>query len=121
MRVATKMALGLSATCLVIMGLHGLNQLHDEDRDLHGAVEREVRLLGSSVQVSFQNSIRDRQMEDIQQVLDSMEGIDPTVDILVYDMRGQLRAQSQGSTGSGLPEMLGTASAASGHPILRFD
>src|SRR5262245_32693873 len=91
MRVSTKMTLGLSATCLVIIGLHGYIQLRTEDRDLRTAVQREVRLLGTSIQRSVENALRDRQMEDIQGVIDSMDGIDPTVDILLYDPAGRLR------------------------------
>src|SRR5438093_13774334 len=39
MRVSTKMTLGLSATCLVIMGLRGYSQLRSEEHDLRAEVE----------------------------------------------------------------------------------
>ena len=69
MRVSMRMTLALSAACLVIMGLHGYDQLRNEDRDLHAAVDREMRLLGDAVRVGVEASLRDRQMQDIQGLL----------------------------------------------------
>jgi len=59
MRVSTRMTLALSAACLVIMGLHGYDQLRNEDRDLHAEVDREMRLLGDAVRVGVEASLRE--------------------------------------------------------------
>ncbi|PYT06418.1 MAG: sensor histidine kinase [Acidobacteria bacterium] len=121
MRVSTKMTLGLSATCLVIAGLHGIMQLRQESQDLRKAVEKEIRLLGTSVKVAVENALRDRQFEDIQQTLDSLEVIDPTVDFLIFDRQKNLKAQSPGSALAGFPEQAGFETIATGRPVLRFD
>src|SRR5262245_5083824 len=73
MRVSTKMTLGLSLTCFVIMGIHGYNQLRNENRDLRTAVEREMRLLGDAVRAVVENSLRDRQEQDIQGLLETAD------------------------------------------------
>src|SRR2546425_1010953 len=121
MRVSTKMTLGLSATCLVIAGLHGIMQLRQESRDLRKAVEKEIRLLGTSVKVAVENALRDRQFEDIQQTLDSLDVIDPTVDFLIFDRQKKLKAQSPGSAPAGFSEQAGFETIATGRPVLRFD
>jgi two-component system, NtrC family, sensor histidine kinase HydH len=121
MRVSTRMTLALSAACLVIMGLHGYDQLRNEDRDLHAAVKREMRLLGDAVRVGVEASLRDRQMEDIQGLLDATERIDPTVDIFVFDRDRTLRASSPGSDATTLvPPSLETRSDVLA-PGLRFE
>jgi signal transduction histidine kinase len=97
MRVSTKLTLALSATCLLIMGLHGYRQLRDEDRDLRAAVEREVTLLGNAMRVEVENSLRDRQVEDIQGLLAATDRIDPTIEVVFFDPAGTLRAASPGA------------------------
>jgi signal transduction histidine kinase len=115
------MTLALSATCLVIMGLHGYNQLRNEDRDLRSAVEREMRLLGDAVRVAVEASLRDRQMQDIQGLLDATERIDPTVDILVFDRDRTLRAASAGSDAAALVGPVLETVSDPLSPALRFD
>ena len=121
MRVSTKMTLGISATCLVIMGLHGYNQLRTEDHDLRAAVEREIRLLGDAIRVAVENSLRDGQIQDIQSLLDATDRIDPTVDILYFDAGTDLRAASPGSARDVLLERMARGSTTSGRSELRFD
>jgi signal transduction histidine kinase len=121
MRVSTRMTLALSAACLVIMGLHGYDQLRNEDRDLRAAVKREMRLLGDAVRVAVEASLRDRQMQDIQGLLDATERIDPTVDILVFDRDRTLRAASAGSDAATLVPPILEARPDALVPGLRFD
>src|SRR5262249_15419502 len=121
MRVSTKMTLGLSTTCLVIMGLHGFNQLRNEDRDLRTAVERDIRLLGDTSRLAVETSLRDRQMQDIQEMLDSTDKIDPSVDILFFDEGSRLRATSPGSATDKTLETMAAETAASGRSELRFE
>ncbi len=121
MRVSGKMTISLSLTCLAIAGVHGMRQLSQERRDLRQATEREIRLLGTAVQVSVQDSLRDRQLTDIQQTLDSLESIDPTVDILIFDAAETLKAQSAGSAdGPHIHRAVGEA-VRSRSPALRFE
>ncbi len=66
-----------------------------EKRDLTRSVEREMWLVGRSLQVSVENALRDRQLEDVQATIEELHGIDPTVDIRVYDAQLNLIAASQ--------------------------
>jgi two-component system, NtrC family, sensor histidine kinase HydH len=96
-RVSTKLTLGISATSLLIAGAHGWSQMRQERSDLRTAVERDIRILGNAIQVSFVHALRDRQFKDIQGALDSLEGIAPDLDLYVFAPGGVLTAVSQGS------------------------
>jgi signal transduction histidine kinase len=96
-RVSTKMTLGICGVSLLIGGLHGFSQLRQERTELREVIDREIRILGNAIQVSFQNALRDSQFSDIQGALDSLEGIAPDLDLFVFSPNGALRAQSAGS------------------------
>jgi signal transduction histidine kinase len=97
LRVSTKLTLGISAASLLIAGAHGWRQLRQERMDLRGSVERDVRILGNAIQVSFEHALRDRQFTDIQGALDSLEGIAPDLDLYVFAPGGELTALSAGA------------------------
>lgn len=97
MRVSTKMTLGISAASLLIAGVHGWRQIRQEREDLRSAVEREIRILGDAIQVSFEHALRDRQFTDIQGALDSLEGIAPDLDLHVFSEAGEPTAISAGA------------------------
>jgi signal transduction histidine kinase len=96
-QVSTKLTLGISAVSLLIAGVHGWRQMKQERLDLRNAVEREVRIFGNAIQVSFEHALRDRQFTDIQGALDSLEGIAPDLDLYVYSPSGGLTAISAGA------------------------
>jgi signal transduction histidine kinase len=121
MRVSTKMTLGLSATCLVIMGLHGWNQLRLENRDLRAEAARQIRLLGDTIRGSVENALRDRQMQDVQGMLAATEKIDPTTDILYFDAGGRLLVNSPGSAADEPLDRRVADAAATGRSTLDFD
>jgi signal transduction histidine kinase len=121
MRVSTKLTLALSATCLLIMGLHGYLQLRDEDRDLRAAVERDVTLLGHSMRVEVENSLRDRQVEDIQGLLAATDRIDPTIDVVFFDPTGGLRAASPGAPTDADLSRQAVEGSATGKTSFRFE
>jgi signal transduction histidine kinase len=95
--LSTKLTLALALTALLLVGGVGWWQLAAEERDLETAVEHDVRLLGRTLQVSFENALRDRQAEDVQETLGELEAIDPEVDVLVYDAAGSRLAASHGA------------------------
>jgi signal transduction histidine kinase len=97
LRVSTKLTLGISAVSLLIAGVHGWRQMRQERQDLRNAVERQIRILGSAIQVSFEHALRDRQYTDIQGALDSLEGIAPDLDLYVFTPSGELTALSAGA------------------------
>ena len=97
MRIPTKMTLALSAMGLVLFGAYAAYLVHAEDADLSHTIEREAQLLARSLQVSIENALRDRQMADVQETLQRLDAIEPSVDIMVYDVAGRLEAESKGS------------------------
>lgn len=113
--LASKLTLALSAVALVVFASVGAWQLDAESRDLRAALERDVRLLGRSLEVAFENALRDRQGEDVEETLRELERIDPVVDIFVYAENGALLAASTGAVERARFAAGGTA------PGLRYD
>ncbi len=97
MQVSTKLTLGIGAVSLLIAGVHGWRQIRQERSDLRNSVDREVRVLGTAIQVSFEHALRDRQFKDIQGALDSLEGIAPDLDLYVFSPAGKATAASSGA------------------------
>lgn len=95
--LSSRLTLALSASALLLLGGGGFWQVSAEESDLRRAVERELRLLGRSLQVAFENALRDRQPEDVEETLRELERIDPAVDIFVYERNGRLLAASTGA------------------------
>lgn len=103
MSLSSKLTLALSLAALVLFGGVGWWQLEAETRDLERAVEHDVRVLGRTLEVSFENALRDRQPEDLQDTLGELESIDPGVDVFVYDARGARLAASRSAHASRPP------------------
>ncbi len=99
-QVSTKLALALTLTSTVILGAYGVRELRQQERDLRGAAEHDFRLLGTAVQVGVENSVRDRQVADVHEILEALELSDAAVDVLVFDAAGVLQANSLGSEAS---------------------
>jgi two-component system, NtrC family, sensor histidine kinase HydH len=120
-RVSTKLTLGISAVSLLIAGVHGWRQMRQERQDLRNAVEREVRILGSAIQVSFEHALRDRQFTDIQGALDSLEGIAPDLDLYVFSPGGELTAVSAGAAKQPTFEAIAKRAMGGGGTVLDID
>lgn len=97
MSLSTRLTTALSVAALGLFAAVGTWQLRAEENDLRRAVQHDIGLLGRSLQVSFENALRDRQAEDVQETLEELERIDPTVDVFVYDASGAMIASSTGA------------------------
>ena len=97
MRLWTKLTLGFALTALLIVALYGAKQLRDEEADLRQAAERDLRLVGSAVQIASQNAFRDKQTADVREIIDVVKLRDPSIDVLVFDTSGSLTVGSWGS------------------------
>lgn len=97
MRIWLRLSIALSGAALILFGGVGAWQLRAEEDDLRRAVEHDLSLLGRSLAVSFENALRDRQEEDVEETLRGLESIDPEVDVFVYDGAGALLAASRGA------------------------
>lgn len=108
LKISTKLTIALSLAGLLLFGGYGVHLVRSETRDLHSSVEREMRLLGRSLQVAIENALRDSQLEDVKETLTKLEKIDPNLHIVIFDQRGALRAASDGSPPVAPPRGLGT-------------
>jgi signal transduction histidine kinase len=104
--LSTKLTLALSSAAVLLLTALGAWQLSAEEDDLRISFERDLQLLGRSLQVAFENALRDRQAEDVEETLRELERIEPGVDIYVYGRRGEAIAASRGA----LPRLQRTAS-----------
>jgi signal transduction histidine kinase len=95
--ISTRLTLVVSIAAVVVFSAVGSWQLRAEERDLRAAVAHDMRLLGRSLQVAFENALRDAQAEDVQETLRALERIDPQVDVFVYDALGAQVAMSTGA------------------------
>jgi signal transduction histidine kinase len=90
LRVSIKLTLALIAMGVVIFGAYGAYELQAERHNLRVVIEQEVRLLGQSLRVAIENALRDQQLVDIEKIVKNLNGIAPSIDILVYDTKGHL-------------------------------
>ncbi|WP_240502619.1 ATP-binding protein [Methylocaldum sp. 14B] len=90
MRIVTKLSLSLLALSMAVFGAYGVIHVQTERNDLHTALERETRLLAYGLQVAVENALRDRQLEDVRELLRQLERIDPSVDVRVYIRDGRV-------------------------------
>ncbi|HEX2678628.1 MAG TPA: hypothetical protein VHM19_18375, partial [Polyangiales bacterium] len=93
LRLTAAVGLGLAAVTLAI----GAHVVISEQRELQTAVTAETLLLTRSVQIAFENAIRDRQLQDIDAMLVELEAIDPGTDIYLLGAGGTIVARSQGA------------------------
>jgi len=95
--LATRLWIASAVVAAALLGLSGAWQLAAERHDLDNAVERELRMLGRALQVSFENALRDGQDDDIAETLTALERIDPDVDVVVLDAGRHVLASSTGA------------------------
>jgi len=97
LQLSTRLTLVLSAAALLLFGAVGIWQVRTEATELRRVVARDMHLLGRSLQVAFENALRDRQREDVQETLSALERLAPEVDVFVYDATGTQIAASGGA------------------------
>ena len=122
MQVWTKLALGFTATAIVIVGVYGAYQLTQEETDLRGAAERDLRVTGTALQVAVANALRDQQLADVRESIDTVKMRDPSLDVLLFDASGAMTAGSWGSReAEDLVRRTVAEAKSADAPILRFD
>lgn len=121
MRISLKLSIALCCASVLVLGSYGVYQLRQEADDLHAAVTREIRLIGTAVQVAVENAARDGQPADIRETLQALEQIDPVYDVFVFDRNQKLSAHS-GDQRPDLDMLRGATESAfrEGRPVLRF-
>lgn len=95
MKLAARMTLAIGAWALLFFGAAGVFQLRSEEKELRTVAANEALLLGRSLQVAFENALRDKQIEDVAETLEALSAMDPTVTIFVFDGQGRLVGSSR--------------------------
>ena len=94
MRISTKTSVALCLTTLTVLSAYGVFLMTKEERDLHRAAEHDMRTLGTALAVATENAVRDGQLADVNEILETLERLDPEADVFVYDRQGALWANS---------------------------
>lgn len=81
MRVTTKLTLSLTTLGLITFIAYGLYNLLIERHDLTQGTSVQTQLLGKSLQIAIENALRDKQLEDIEELLKGLEQIEPDLKI----------------------------------------
>jgi signal transduction histidine kinase len=84
MSIIYKLTLSMFALSLLVFGIYGTYQLRTESQNLNDDVKQETRLLAYSLLVSVENALRDRQAEDVQELLQQLERLKPSIDVRIY-------------------------------------
>lgn len=90
MRITTRLTLAWTLAGLLVFGGYGALLVRRERQDLMRSVEREMWLLGTSLQVAVENALRDGQFADVDETTRKLERIDASVDVAVFDRDGGL-------------------------------
>jgi len=88
-RLATKLTVGLILTTSAVLGTYGYRQVQKEEAELRRTTVDGVRLLGTAVEVAVENAVRDQQIADVQEILESLALRDPAVHAFVFDASGE--------------------------------
>jgi len=120
MKLATRMTIAVGAAAFVLFGAAGTLLLRREERDLRAAATRETVLLGRSLQVAFENALRDRQLADVDETLEALSRIAPEVGIFVYNETGALVDVSEGARVSPAVTRLQTRARRRALPLIEF-
>ena len=120
-QVWTKLALGFAATGTLIIGAYGVRQLHQEDMDLRGAAERDLRLLGAAVDVAIGNALRDKQQADLEETVAAVKLRDPSTDVVLFDPAGVMTASWANPATEKLARDFADEAQATNRVVVRFE
>ncbi len=89
MHISTKLTLSLTTIGFVTFIGYGLYNLSIERQDLTRENSQQTQLLGKSLQIAIEHAIRDKQLEDIEELLKGLEQIEADLKVRVYDQQGK--------------------------------
>ncbi|MBM4290305.1 MAG: HAMP domain-containing histidine kinase [Deltaproteobacteria bacterium] len=121
MRLATKLTSAIAVSALLLVGGGGALQLRVEERDLRAVAQSETLLLGRSLQVAFENALRDRQLEDVNETLGALSRVDPSIAIMVFDEQGRMVGASSGARVTEGMRRIGARARSGIEPVVEFE
>lgn len=95
MKIGTKLFLWLAIPMVTLILVFGyIDGRLSRDR-LREELEREGRAISRTVQVAVEDALRDRQIEDVQELVDSITGYERIFGLRLFDAQGNIRYQSK--------------------------
>lgn len=98
MSIRLRITLALTAVGFILFAGYALWAYASERDELREAATNEIRLVGQALETALGNALRDRQREDIDETLDTLEALEPDLDIHIHDTTGQRLARSRSAT-----------------------
>lgn len=89
MNISTKLTLSLTTIGFITFISYGSYNLSIERQDLAQENTQQTQLLGKSLQIAIEHAIRDKQLEDIEELLKALEHIEADLKVRVYDRQGE--------------------------------
>jgi len=120
-QVWTKLAIGFAATALAIIGPFSWYQLWDEEADLRAIAVRDLRLIGTAVEVAAANALRDGQSADVSEIVQAVQARDPSVDVIVFDGADVITTPEAEAEPAALARRAVMDTRASGRATVRFE
>src|SRR4030067_1235134 len=88
MRIATRLTLLLLAAVALVMAGVGYIRAHQERQRLTAEVQQEVLVLANAIKLTVEHALRDRQPQDIRELLTEMvRNPNPVDRIRIFDRR----------------------------------
>ncbi len=94
MKVGTKLSIGLVVPIVVLIAAFGMLDEHRSRQRYRDELRREGRAVARSVQLAMEDALRDRQLQDVEKLVDQITGFERVLGIRLFDPDGSLRYQS---------------------------
>jgi signal transduction histidine kinase len=98
MSIRLRFTLALTAVGVVLFGTYALWSYFSERDELRAAASREIGIIGSSLETSLRNALRDKQSGDVLETLATLETLAPNLDVYARGPNSIMIAQSQGAS-----------------------
>lgn len=86
--IAARLALWIVLTTGSALGAYATWLVAAERDELLAVAEQQMRVLGGSAQVAFENALRDEQGVDVKEFVERVEALDDVTDVVVVDEAG---------------------------------
>ncbi|MEZ4647816.1 MAG: ATP-binding protein [Candidatus Eisenbacteria bacterium] len=94
MKVGTKLFLSLAVPMVSLFALFGYLDGRSSSHRLRDELSREGRAISRTVQHSIEDALRDRQFEDVRELVDAITGYERIFGVRLFDGNGRIRYQS---------------------------
>jgi len=93
-KLGTKLFLWLSVPLILLISIIGFLEEQAGRRGLREELQREGRAVTRTMQLALEDALRDRQSEDIRELVERISGYERIYGVRVFDAQGELELQS---------------------------